>query len=127
MPLFFIQWLVAGFGMAMASLLGRLLVALGVTYVTYSGVSVVSDWLWTQIVSSFGMMPLAISQFLGFLWFDKALSWFLVHGLLRWRSRSALAALLQKWSSNNDNDAHRIARQWKIFVHAGLDSPLVES
>jgi hypothetical protein len=74
MPLFFIQWLVAGFGMAMASLLGRLLVALGVTYVTYSGVSVVSDWLWTQIVSSFGMMPLAISQFLGFLWFDKALS-----------------------------------------------------
>ncbi|WP_293779254.1 DUF2523 family protein [uncultured Oxalicibacterium sp.] len=74
MPLLIIQWLIAGFGMAMASLLGRLLVALGVSYVTYTGITVVSDWLFQNIIDSFGQMPLSVVNFLGWLWVDRALS-----------------------------------------------------
>lgn len=74
MPLLIVQWLIAGFGMAMGSLVGRLLVALGVTYVTYTGLTVVTEWIWQQIVGSFGMMPLHVTNFLAYVWFDKALS-----------------------------------------------------
>lgn len=74
MPLLIVQWLIAGVGMAMASLVGRLLVALGVSYVTYTGVTVVSDWLYQQILASFGQMPTEVVNFLAWLWVDKAIS-----------------------------------------------------
>jgi hypothetical protein len=67
-------WFVGGIGMAMGSLVGRVLVALGVTYVTYKGVTVVSDWLYGQMQASFGMMPAYIVDFLAWLWVDKAIS-----------------------------------------------------
>ncbi len=74
MPLLILQWFIGGIGVAMGSLVGRLLVALGVTYTTYTGVTILSDWLYANMISSFGMMPAYVSQFLGWLWFDKALS-----------------------------------------------------
>jgi len=72
--LMLLVYFIGGIGMAMGSLVGRILVALGVTYVTYNGVSVVSDWLYAQIIASFGMMPVYITQFMGWLWIDKAIS-----------------------------------------------------
>jgi len=74
MPLLIVQWLIAGIGMAMGSLIGRLLLALGVSYVTYQGITVVSDWLFQNIVESFGHMPVAVVNFLAWLWVDRALS-----------------------------------------------------
>lgn len=56
------------------SMVGRVLLALGMGYVTYRGAGAGIDWLLMQIKSNIGAMDGRIVQFLAFLWVDKAIS-----------------------------------------------------
>lgn len=50
MPIF-IAALLGGLATAMGSLVGRVLIALGIGYVTYSGLNVLLDWIKNEIFS----------------------------------------------------------------------------
>ena len=56
-----------------ASLVGRVLLALGIGYVTYSGFDVGVTWLLTQIKSNISSMGSDTVSFLAWLWVDKAI------------------------------------------------------
>jgi predicted naringenin-chalcone synthase len=56
------------------SMTGRVLIALGMSYFTYSGFNLGADWLLLQVKSSMGAMPADVLSFLGWLWVDKGLS-----------------------------------------------------
>ena len=56
-----------------ASMVGRVLLALGLGYVTYSGFDVAIDYLKTNIMQNFAGMPSEIVSFLAWLWVDKAI------------------------------------------------------
>lgn len=55
------------------SVVGRALLALGLSYVTYSGFDVGVSWLLTQIKSNIGSMGADTVSFLAFMWVDKAI------------------------------------------------------
>lgn len=57
----------------MDSVVGRVLLALGIGFVTYSGFDVAIDWLLQSIKDNFAGMPADILQFLAWLWVDKAI------------------------------------------------------
>jgi hypothetical protein len=56
------------------SMVGRVLLALGLSYVTYTGFDTSINWLLDQIKSNFAAMPAQIVGFLTWLWVDKAIS-----------------------------------------------------
>lgn len=56
------------------TLAGRVLLALGIGFATYKGADVALTSLMTQVKSAFGGVPSEVSQFLAFMWVDKALS-----------------------------------------------------
>ena len=55
------------------SFAGRVLLALGIGYVTYKGVDVSTDFLVNQIKSNMAGLPVEILDFLAFCWVDKGL------------------------------------------------------
>jgi len=55
-------------------LVGRVLLALSLTFVTFKGVNAGVDWLLVQIKSNMNAMPAQAVQLLGYLWVDKAIS-----------------------------------------------------
>lgn len=55
------------------SLVGRVLLALGIGYVTFKGFDLTITWLLTQIKSNFSGMNSEVLSFLGWLWIDKAI------------------------------------------------------
>lgn len=55
------------------SLVGRVLLALGIGFVSYQGFNVGIDWLHAQIVSNFAALPADTVSFLAWLWVDKAI------------------------------------------------------
>lgn len=57
-----------------ASMVGRVLLALGLNFVTYAGLDLAMTWVQNQIQSSIGGMPADIVNFLGWCWCDKAIS-----------------------------------------------------
>lgn len=57
-----------------SSLVGRVLMALGLSYVTYSGFSLGADFLLNEIKVNLGSMPADILSFLAWLWVDRAIS-----------------------------------------------------
>lgn len=57
-----------------SSLVGRVLLALGLSYVTFSGFQLGADWLKADIQSNMASMPAEVVSFLGFLWVDRAIS-----------------------------------------------------
>lgn len=57
-----------------APLVGRVLLALGMGYVTYKGLNTGIDWLLLQIKSNMSAMPSQVLQFLAYMWVDKAIS-----------------------------------------------------
>ncbi len=71
---FFIAALMGALASVAASLVGRILLALFVSYVTYTGFSASTDFLVNSMKSSLMGMPGDIGAFLGWLWVDKALS-----------------------------------------------------
>ena len=56
------------------TVVGRVLLALGFTYIAYSGFSLTIDFLLVQIKSSFAGLPTEIASFFGWLWIDKAVT-----------------------------------------------------
>jgi len=56
-----------------ASLVGRVLLAMALSFVTYTGFDVGITSLLNQIKSSFSSMPVDVMNFLAWLWIDKAI------------------------------------------------------
>lgn len=73
MPLF---WgaLLGALAQGLSSLVGRALVALGIGYVTYSGFSVLLDWLKADIISNVNSLPATILAIVGLLKLDVVIS-----------------------------------------------------
>lgn len=72
MPLF-IAALLGAIATVLGSMVGRVLVALGIGFVTYSGFDMSVTWLLNQVKASMAGMPADILQFLGWLWVDRAI------------------------------------------------------
>lgn len=56
------------------SMVGRVLVALGMSYVTYKGADTAIGWILDQIKNNMAMLDPKIVKFLAFLWVDKAIA-----------------------------------------------------
>lgn len=56
------------------SMVGRVLIALGMSYITYKGFDVGVQWLFDQIKLNMSGMPGDVVSFLGWLWVDRAIS-----------------------------------------------------
>lgn len=56
-----------------ASMVGRVLLALGIGYVTYKGVGTTTDFLVSQIKTNMAGLPSEVLDFLAFCWVDKGL------------------------------------------------------
>lgn len=65
--------LLGGLVSIVGSVVGRVLLALGLSYVTYSGFDVGITWLLDEIKSSISAMPSDVVDFLAWLWVDKAI------------------------------------------------------
>ncbi|CAN5673756.1 hypothetical protein BH11PSE12_BH11PSE12_27160 [soil metagenome] len=71
---FLIAALMGGFAQACASLVGRALIALGISYVTYKGVNTATDSIVQMMKDSYSGFPSEIASFVSWLWIDKACS-----------------------------------------------------
>lgn len=56
------------------SMVGRILIALGMGYVSYTGFDLLVGWLLNQIKSDMGAMPTDVVAFLAYLWVDRAIA-----------------------------------------------------
>lgn len=72
MPL--VMALLGGLATVAGSLVGRVLLALGIGFVTYQGVGTGIDWILAQIKTNMSAMPAEIVAFFAWLWVDKAIS-----------------------------------------------------
>lgn len=73
MPLL-VASILGGLAQVAGSLVGRVLLALGMTYVTFKGFGVATDYIKTQVQTSMNSLPVEILALMGFLWVDKAIS-----------------------------------------------------
>lgn len=69
----FITALLGGLLTIAGSMVGRVLLALGMTYVTYSGFDVGINWLLERIKDNVAGMPAEVVSFLAWCWVDKAI------------------------------------------------------
>lgn len=56
-----------------ASIVGRVLLALGMGFVTFKGFNVLTDSMIAEVKASFSGFPSDVTNFLAYLWVDKAL------------------------------------------------------
>ena len=70
----FLPALIGAFAAAMGSLAGRVLIALGIGFVTYKGVGAGVDVLKARVISSVQGMPADIVGLVGFLGIDQAIT-----------------------------------------------------
>lgn len=70
----FLPALLGGLLTIAASMVGRVLLALGLSFITYQGFDLAVDWLFNDIKTNIGAMPVEVASFLGYLWIDRALS-----------------------------------------------------
>lgn len=73
MPLF-LAALMGALATAAGSLAGRVLLALGIGFVTYKGVDVAVTTVKQNVISSVGGLPAQALNLFGYLWLDKALT-----------------------------------------------------
>jgi len=73
MPVF-LAALVGGLLMALSSAVGRVLVALSIGYVTYTGITITLDWIQGQIVERIDGLPSTVISVLGLCQVDTCLS-----------------------------------------------------
>lgn len=66
--------IVGGFAGAMASFVGRAVIALGIGFVTYKGIDVGVSALQAQAISAVKGMPGDVLGLISFLWLDKCLT-----------------------------------------------------
>lgn len=69
----FLNALLGGLLTICGSLVGRVLLALGMGFVTFKGFDLTVSWLLTQIKSYMGSMPADVLSFLAWCWVDKAI------------------------------------------------------
>jgi hypothetical protein len=55
------------------SMVGRVLLALGMSYVTYSGFDLSINWLLNRIKDNMSSLPSEVVSFLAWCWVDKAI------------------------------------------------------
>lgn len=72
MPL--IMSLLGGLTTICGSLVGRVLLALGMSFVTFKGTQAGIDFILVQIKTNMGAMPRDMVNFFAWLWIDKAIS-----------------------------------------------------
>ncbi len=70
----FIPALMGALAMAMASLVGRVILALGVGFTTYTGITVAIGIFKTQAISAVNLLAADTLGLLGYLWIDKAMT-----------------------------------------------------
>ena len=70
----FVPALVGALAGAMASFVGRAIIALGLGVVTYKGIGSVIDTLKGNVISNLNGLPLDMVGLLGYLWVDKAIT-----------------------------------------------------
>lgn len=56
------------------SMVGRVLLALGMSYVTYKGFDLSINWLLGQVKANMSALPSEVLSFLAWCWLDKAIS-----------------------------------------------------
>lgn len=71
---FFIAALWGGLATVLASMVGRILLALGLSYVTYKGLTHGTDMIVDQMKGSYSGLTGDIGALISWLWVDKALS-----------------------------------------------------
>jgi hypothetical protein len=70
----FVAQLLGGLAMAMGTLAGRALLALGIGFVSYQGIDLGVQSLAQNIITSFQGLPAQLVRFLAFMWIDKAIT-----------------------------------------------------
>lgn len=70
----FLPALIGALAAAMGSLVGRVLIALGVGFVTYKGIDLGIGVLKTTAINGLQGMPSDAVNLAGYLWLDKAIS-----------------------------------------------------
>lgn len=74
MPAWLIPAIIGGLTSALASMVGRVLLTLGMTYVTFAGFNIVIEEVFSLIRDSFAGLPAQVLGLVGYLWVDKAIS-----------------------------------------------------
>lgn len=64
MPVFLLSML-GGLATVAGSLVGRVLLSLGIGYVSYKGIGVLLDWLKSQAISNLTSVPIEVLQVIG--------------------------------------------------------------
>lgn len=70
----FVPYLMGALATLMASLVWRAVFALGIGFVTYTGVTVAIDSIKANVISAVNGLPGEALGLLGYLWVDKALT-----------------------------------------------------
>lgn len=82
------------------SMVGRVLLALGISFVTYQGIDTSINWLMNQIKSNMSSLPAEVLSFLAWLWVDKALSLmfsaYTASAAIRFAGGTTLTRMVQK-------------------------------
>jgi hypothetical protein len=73
MPLF-ISALLGGLATVLTSLVGRILFALGISYVSFTGITTMSDYAMSLVKNSLGGLPIEILNLVAYMWIDKAIT-----------------------------------------------------
>jgi hypothetical protein len=71
MPL--LVWFLGALVSVAGPIAGRVLLSLGISFVTYKGFDVAVGWLLEQVKTSFAGMPREVVGFLAYMWVDKAI------------------------------------------------------
>jgi len=73
MPLLIAQVVWGLLAAVLPSLVGRVLLALGIAFVTFTGFTVSINFIYSNMQSYLSSMPTDILSLLGYLWVDKAI------------------------------------------------------
>ncbi|HEY8606097.1 MAG TPA: DUF2523 domain-containing protein [Noviherbaspirillum sp.] len=66
--------LLGGLAAGAGSIVGRVLLALGIGYLTFSGVGNLGEWVLDQMKGALSGLPADALGFLAFLWVDKGIT-----------------------------------------------------
>lgn len=66
--------LLGGLVSLVGPMVGRVLLAMGMSFVTFKGFDLVVSWLFDQVKTNLSGMPSEVVSFMAWLWVDKALS-----------------------------------------------------
>lgn len=73
MPIF-IASLIGALLPAITSIVGRVVLALGLSFVTFQGFDILFEWVADSIHTNFDGLPSDVVGFLGYMWVDKMIS-----------------------------------------------------